>query len=109
MKVSKEEEKEILNAIDVVCINCVEDTLNNENICENCPVRKLSESMECIEQIKSNNIKKGDRVKVIGNFPKEIFATVIRKGHKNHWVINIDGETKNVEWNERNLEIVKEK
>ena len=40
------EETEILNAIDLVCLNCVEDTLNNENICDNCPVRKLSDQID---------------------------------------------------------------
>ena len=35
-------EKEILAAIDIVCLNCVEDTLNNEHACDNCPVRKLA-------------------------------------------------------------------
>lgn len=28
-----------LDAVNTVCMNCVEDTLNNEGICENCPVR----------------------------------------------------------------------
>ena len=35
-------EKEILDAVDVICLNCVEDTLSDENICSNCPVRKTS-------------------------------------------------------------------
>ena len=46
METSKQEEKEILNAVDVVCINCVEDTLTKEGMCESCPVRKLSEAIE---------------------------------------------------------------
>lgn len=54
-------------------------------------------------------MKKGDRVKIIGNYPKEVFATVIRKGHKNHWVINIDGDVKNVEFNEKRLKIMEGK
>lgn len=56
-------------------------------------------------------MKKGDRVKIIGdfpNFPNGVYATIIRKGHKNHLVINIDGDTKNIEWNEKRLEIVEE-
>lgn len=53
-------------------------------------------------------MKKGDRVKIIGNFPREVFATVVRKGHKNRWVINIDGQTKNVEFNEKGLQVVEE-
>ena len=48
MKVNKEE-SEILNATNIVCLNCVEDTLNKEEICENCPVRKLILSMECVD------------------------------------------------------------
>ena len=54
-------------------------------------------------------MKKGDRVKIIGNFPKEVFATVIRKGHKNHWVINIDGDAKNVEFRESSLQVMEGK
>lgn len=52
-------------------------------------------------------MKKGDRVKIIG-LPKEVFATVIRKGHKNHWVINIDGNAKNVEFHEKRLDCIVE-
>ena len=37
---------QILDAVDVVCINCVEDTLNNDGICEKCPVRKLCNSLD---------------------------------------------------------------
>ena len=43
----KNKEEEILNATNIVCLNCVEDTLNNEDICDSCPVRKLCESLEC--------------------------------------------------------------
>lgn len=39
MKDFKEIDK-ILEAADLICINCVEDTLNKD-ICDNCPVRKL--------------------------------------------------------------------
>jgi hypothetical protein len=39
-------EREIIKAIDVVCINCVEDTLEDENKCDNCPVRKLAMRIE---------------------------------------------------------------
>ena len=35
-------QKEILDAINLVCLNCVEDTRMNKNICTNCPVRKTS-------------------------------------------------------------------
>lgn len=44
MKVNKEEEKRILEAVDVVCMNCVMDTLNT-SVCDNCPVRIMCESL----------------------------------------------------------------
>ena len=46
MKMSKEKENEILDAVDVVCLNCVEDTLNDNSVCKKCPVRKLCNSLE---------------------------------------------------------------
>ena len=41
----KEKENAILDAVDVVCLNCVEDTLNDNSVCEKCPVRKMSNSL----------------------------------------------------------------
>ena len=38
-------EKNVLDAIDTVCLHCVEDTLNDESICSSCPVRKLAASI----------------------------------------------------------------
>lgn len=35
-------QQKILDAINLVCLNCVEDTRMNKNICTNCPVRKTS-------------------------------------------------------------------
>lgn len=35
----------ILEAIDIVCLNCVEDTLTDNSCCENCPVRKTHDSL----------------------------------------------------------------
>ena len=52
-------------------------------------------------------MKKGDKVKLVGNFPKEVYGTIVRKGHKNYWVVNIDGV--NTEFNEKRLEVVEEK
>ena len=43
---SREERDIILDAIDTVCMHCVEDTLNNGEVCEECPVRKLARSLE---------------------------------------------------------------
>ena len=37
--------KKILEAIDLVCLNCVEDTLTDNSCCENCPVRKTYNSL----------------------------------------------------------------
>ena len=58
--------------------------------------------------MEETTLKRGDRVKIIG-LPKEVFATVIRKGHKNHWVINIDGDAKNVEFNEKRFKTMEVK
>ena len=41
----RHEEDKILEAIDVVCLNCVENTLDDESICKKCPVRRLSDSL----------------------------------------------------------------
>ena len=38
---TKEEIQELLDATNIVCLNCVENTLTQEEICEKCPVRKL--------------------------------------------------------------------
>lgn len=46
MKIDREKVEKILDAVCTVCMNCVEDTLNNSNICESCPVRKLWGSLE---------------------------------------------------------------
>lgn len=34
-------EKKLLEAVDMVCLNCVEDTLTDNSCCEKCPVRRL--------------------------------------------------------------------
>lgn len=36
----KQEMNEYIEAVDFVCLRCTEDTLNDETICEKCPVRK---------------------------------------------------------------------
>lgn len=46
MKIDREEAGKILDAADTVCVNCIEDTFNNPNICESCPVRKICTSLE---------------------------------------------------------------
>lgn len=46
---SIEEENKYLDAVDLVCLNCCEDTLNHPEVCETCPVRKSVESLEVKE------------------------------------------------------------
>lgn len=56
-------------------------------------------------------MKKGDRVKLIGNFPKYphgVYGTIIRKGHKSHWVVKLDEDMPNTEFNEKSLEVVED-
>ena len=45
---SESEKKEYLKAVDLVCLNCCEDTLNGEP-CEDCPVRKSVDRLEAEE------------------------------------------------------------
>lgn len=35
----------ILEAIDTVCLDCLENTLENPSVCDSCPVRKLADSI----------------------------------------------------------------
>lgn len=42
----RETENRILDASDVVCLNCVEDILEDNSVCEKCPVRKLCNSLD---------------------------------------------------------------
>ncbi len=37
---NKEEYSQYLGAVDFVCLRCTENTMDNENVCEECPVRK---------------------------------------------------------------------
>ena len=38
-------DKELQKAIDIVCLNCTQDTLNNSDVCNNCPVRKTTDDL----------------------------------------------------------------
>ena len=40
-----EADRKILDAVDTVCLNCVEDTLEDNTCCDTCPVRKLADSI----------------------------------------------------------------
>ena len=42
----KDEYKKFLEAVDLVCINCAEDTLDNPDVCDSCPVRKTYKMVE---------------------------------------------------------------
>jgi len=52
-------------------------------------------------------MKKGDRVRIAGDyprFPNGVYGTIIRKGHKDHWVVKLDiPGIANTEFNENNL------
>ena len=48
---SKAKKINLEDAADVVCMNCVEDTLNDNSCCEKCPVRK---TMDYIKNTKEN-------------------------------------------------------
>lgn len=43
--IDREEAGRILEAVDVICINCVENTLDTD-VCEKCPVRKLHDELQ---------------------------------------------------------------
>lgn len=53
---NKENENAIFDAADVICLNCVEDTLNDNSVCENCPVRKLCNSLLGIKKQDISNV-----------------------------------------------------
>ena len=46
MKVDRNKAAKIFDAIDEVCINCVENIFDFPEICESCPVRKLHDSLD---------------------------------------------------------------
>lgn len=41
--------EKFLEAVDIVCMDCVEDTLNNPDVCETCPVRKTCDYLKSSE------------------------------------------------------------
>ena len=43
---TKTEYEKFLEAVDLVCINCAEDTLDNPDVCDSCPVRKTCKMVE---------------------------------------------------------------
>lgn len=40
---TKTEYEKFLEAVDIVCMNCIVDTLNNPDVCDSCPVRHTCE------------------------------------------------------------------
>lgn len=42
----KKTERALTKATDYVCLHCKENTLEDEDVCENCPVRRLMEDEE---------------------------------------------------------------
>lgn len=42
----KTKHDKFLEAVDTVCLNCVEDTINNPGVCENCAVRKTCDALK---------------------------------------------------------------
>ena len=46
MIVTESEAEKILDAMETVCIYCIEDTLSNPSVCEHCPVSKTCDSLE---------------------------------------------------------------
>lgn len=47
----KKEMIKLTEASDIVCLNCIEDTLTDNSCCENCPVRKT------LDYLKNKNRK----------------------------------------------------
>lgn len=43
---TKTEYEKFLEAVDIVCMNCIVDTLNNPDVCDSCPVRKTCKMVE---------------------------------------------------------------
>ena len=37
---------DVCEAIDLVCLNCIEDTAGDNSCCDSCPVRKLYDSIK---------------------------------------------------------------
>jgi len=78
----------ILEAIDIVCLNCVEDTLTDNSCCENCPVRKTADSLNkkkkefdpCTTSPTTTEIKSGNRYTLYSdysNYAKFNYSTVV--------------------------------
>lgn len=44
-KMTVKEKAEILEAADMVCLNCVEDASHDPSVCESCSVRKMCRSL----------------------------------------------------------------
>ena len=49
----KQEMNKYVEAVDFVCLRCTEDTLNDDDICNKCPVRK---SMDIYKKENKNRV-----------------------------------------------------
>lgn len=78
----------IFEAIDLVCLNCVEDTLTDNSCCENCPVRKTVDFLNkkkkkfdpCVTSPTATEIKSGNRYTLYSdysNYAKFNYSTVV--------------------------------
>ena len=43
---TKEDYKKLVDAADIVCLNCTQDTLKDNSCCDRCPVRKTLDDIE---------------------------------------------------------------
>lgn len=85
--VSKEELNKIIEAADVICLRCVEDTLNHPEVCDSCPVRKLCDAIEetsdvpkCCDVCNFSEVVGDMCVCGVNNRVIDV-----KEGHKPHW------------------------
>ena len=75
-----------------------------KRIKESKPRKKSQQTQDII----TSPVKKGDRIRLDGNYPNYpngVFGTVIRKGHSGTWVVKLDVFSKNMEVNEQHLKL----
>lgn len=95
---NKEEYSQYLGAVDFVCLRCTENTMDNENVCEECPVRK---SVTIIVSECEKRKQGGIRMKTYAITIKETLSkTVLIKAD------NLDSAVERVEEAHKNGEVV---
>ena len=106
---NKDEYEKFLEAVDVVCINCAEDTLDNPDVCDSCPVRntcdiKIYNSFPTMEQIKSDYYELLELIKDIKTIEQaqEFEQKTRMEIEINGWLINEyverGGTNEGIEW-----------